>query len=173
MKKNNNKGFMLIETLLVATFVLGVLTYLFIQFSALKLNYDDNFRYNTVPELYGAKNVHQYISKYNGYTALINSINSTALGYTEFTCASISGTTCKDLLDSIKVKHIYFVKDSIFKDKINPDLTIFSSNDELYRFTKRINLNKKENINDDEYNRSYHLIIEYTDNKYATMAITL
>jgi len=105
MKKNQKNGFMLIETLLVSTFVLGVLTYLFAQFSALKRNYDDNFKYNTVPALYGIKNMNQYITRYNGYNTLISNINS--LGYTEFSCAQIKGTTCTELVRNIKAKIIF------------------------------------------------------------------
>lgn len=171
MKKNNKKGFMLIETLLVATFVLGVLTYLFIQFSALKRNYDDSFKYNTVPGLYGVKNINQYISKYNGYSTLTANIDT--LGYTEFKCAFISGATCKDLLESIKAEKIYLAKDSVFKNNINTNLNIFSENDELYRFVKKINFEQKQDVPNDEYNRKYHLIVEYNNGTYASMVITI
>jgi len=163
MKKNQKNGFMLIETLLVSTFVLGVLTYLFVQFSALKRNYDDNFKYNTVPALYGIKNMNQYITRYNGYNTLISNINS--LGYTEFSCAQIKGTTCTELVRNIKAKNIYLVKDNVFKNNINTDIIIFSNNDELYHFAKKINFKEEEN--------SYHLIVEYTDNTYAEIAITI
>ena len=107
MKKNKNSGFMLIETLLVSTFVLGVLTYLFLQFSALKRSYDDNFKYNTVPSLYGVKNINQYISKQNGYPILQTQVTNREFGYIEFSCSSISGTTCKNLLTNLNTQAIY------------------------------------------------------------------
>lgn len=163
MKKNNKKGFMLIETLLVSTFVLGVLTYLFVQFTALKRNYDDNFKYNTVTSLYGVKNINQYIAKYNSYPTLTTSINT--FGYLEFSCATINGTTCNSLIESINAKNIYFIRDSIFKNNINPNLIIFSQNDELYRFIKKIKFSNEEN--------KYHIIAEYNDNTYAAIEVTL
>lgn len=163
MKKNKKKGFMLIETLLVSTFVLGVLTYLFVQFSALKRNYDDSFKYNTVSGLYGAKNINQYITRYNGYNSLITNINS--FGYMEFSCALIEGITCTELVKNIKIKHVYLVKDNIFKNNITTDLIIFSNNDELYQFSKKINFKDEES--------NYHLIVEYSDNTYAEIAIII
>ena len=163
MKKNKINGFMLIETLLVSTFVLGVLTYLFVQFAALKRSYDDNFKYNTVTGLYGVKNINQYLTKYNSYPTLITSINQ--FGYIEFSCATINGLTCNSLLNSINIKNIYFVKDSIFKNNINDNLIIFSENDELYRFIKKIRFFNENN--------KYHIIAEYNDYTYATIEVTL
>lgn len=163
MKKNQNKGFMLIETLLVSTFVLGVLTYLFVQFSALKRSYSDDFKYDTVPGLYAIKNINQYIMKQGAYNTLKTNVNQ--LGYLDFSCAMISGTTCSDLFNNIDVEKVYFVKDNVFKNNINIDVPILSNDDELYRFCKKINFSEGEN--------SYHLIAKYKDNTYATMAITI
>ena len=70
MKKNRNKGFMLIETLLVSTFVLGAMTYIIMQFSALKRSYDNSFKYNTVVGLYGIQSLDEYAKKYSLYNTL-------------------------------------------------------------------------------------------------------
>ena len=164
MKKNNRLGFMLIETLLVSTFVLGVLTYLFMQFSSLKRSYDDNFKYDTVPGLYGVRNINQYIIKQGGYLALRGSINNT-YGYVEFSCAMISGTTCSKLITNLEAEKIYFVKDTIFKTHITTDLVIFEKDDELYHFCKKINFGDADT--------DYHLIVKYNDNTYSTMSVTL
>lgn len=164
MKKNRHLGFMLIETLLVSTFVLGVLTYLFVQFSALKRSYDDNFKYDTVPGLYGVRNINEYIKLQNGYSTLKNSVNDT-YGYLEFSCAMISGTTCSKLVENLDIKTIYFVKDNIFKNNVKIDLSIFVNDDELYHFCKKINFSDED--------RGYHLIVKYNNNTYATMSITL
>lgn len=173
MKKSNRNGFMLIETLLVSTFVLGVLTYIFVQFSALKRSYDDSFRYDTVPSLYGAKNVHQYLSQANGsdkngnivsgYNALISYLADD--GYTELSCAMMSDTTCKKILTNLDAEIVYFVKDNIFKHHINTNTAIFVNDEELYYFCKKINF-----VDDDT---SYHLVVKFTNNTYATIAITL
>lgn len=172
MKKNNNYGFMLIETLLVSTFVLSVLTYLFLQFSALKRSYDDSFRYDTVPNLYALKNINKYITKQNGYTTLINTPDTPenlellqTLGYTEFLCAFISGASCDYFVRDMNVDKIYLVKDSIFKDKVNLDNSLFINDEELYYFVKKIKFSGDDT--------AYHLIAKFNDNTFATTKITL
>ncbi len=52
MKKNVNKGFLLVETLVVATFCITVLVMLFLQFRTLMINYNNSFKYNTVEGIY-------------------------------------------------------------------------------------------------------------------------
>ena len=61
MKKNNKKGFALIETLIVSIAVAAILTYIFIQFSTLKRNYNTAFKYDTVEGLYSLQDVVTYI----------------------------------------------------------------------------------------------------------------
>lgn len=163
MKKNSHRGFMLIETLLVSTFVLGVLTYIVIQFSALKRSYDDDFKYDTVQALYGIRNVHEYISKYNGYPSLKSSVNT--YGYLDFSCGLIYGTTCTSLLKNINVEKVYLVKDSVFKGNVSLDLNILNNDEELYYFVKKINFS--QGVQD------YHLIVKYQDSTFATMQLSL
>lgn len=62
MKKLNNKGFMLAETLIVSTFVAGVLIFLFIQFTNLGKAYDDSYIYNTPEGLYALEDIKEYIN---------------------------------------------------------------------------------------------------------------
>ncbi|MBR6690703.1 MAG: hypothetical protein IKL65_05170 [Bacilli bacterium] len=62
MKKKNNKGFMLAETLVVTAFVAGVLIFLFIQFSNLSNAYDDSYIYNTSEGLYALEDIKDYIN---------------------------------------------------------------------------------------------------------------
>jgi len=174
MKKNNNLGFMLIETLLVSTFVLGVLTYLFVQFSALKRSYDDDFKYNTIPALYGIKNINQYLLRYNEYGNLINNyLPISGKGYTEIKCAQLTtATSCSDLLQNLNIKSIYLAKDVEFKNNIDD----FKENDntyELYRFIKKISFIDETKESEDTSSLHYHLIAEYNDNTYATISITL
>lgn len=57
----NKKGFMLLETLVVSTFILGILIFLFIQLSTIKRAYDTSFRYNTITGLYHAKEFSKFL----------------------------------------------------------------------------------------------------------------
>ena len=161
MKKNSNRGFMLIETLLVSTFVLGVLTFLFMQFSALKRSYDDSFKYNTVPAMYGMRNIHQFILRNGGYNPAKNLIDNNS-GYAELKCNT---NVCDDLYSDLEVQKVFLVKDSIFKGTVSIDNYILSDDNDLYHFVKKIKFGK--NATD------YHLIVKFSDNTFATMAIQL
>ena len=63
MKKNKNEGFMLAETLIVTTFVAGVLIFLFIQFSNLENSYEESYMYNTVEDIYALEDIKDYIEQ--------------------------------------------------------------------------------------------------------------
>ena len=61
MKKIDNRGFMLTETLIVATFLVTTLLFLYIQFNNVTKTYDTSFKYNTVNGLYAVNNIINYI----------------------------------------------------------------------------------------------------------------
>ena len=61
MNKMNNKGFLLAESLIVTTFVLTVLIYLFSQFKNLMIEYKKTYQYNTVEDIYNLGSVGKFI----------------------------------------------------------------------------------------------------------------
>ena len=61
--KKNNKGFLLVETLVVSTFCLTVLVILFLQFRTLIVNYNKSFKYNTVEGIYNLNTMKNYFKK--------------------------------------------------------------------------------------------------------------
>lgn len=161
MKKNNNAGFMLMETLLVSTFVLGAMTYIIVQFGALKRSYNNSFNYNTVLGLYGIQNIHEYATKYSMYNNLKGNI--TVGGYTDIICSiSTANPNCNKLMNDLNVGKILFVKDSVFKNNVAADYPLFANDYDLYQFVKKIKW-------DDS---AYHWIIKYKDNTYATIKLT-
>ena len=65
MNKKSNKGFLLAESLIVTTFVLTVLIYLFAQFKNLMIEYKNNYRYNTVENIYNLGSLGKYIDNHD------------------------------------------------------------------------------------------------------------
>ena len=61
MKKMNKKGFMLTETLIVATMLISVLLILYIQFKTVNRSFTSSFSYNTVGSSYNLYNAKKYI----------------------------------------------------------------------------------------------------------------
>lgn len=74
MKKIDNKGFLLVETLVVSTFVLGVLIILFLQFKTLLINYNHTYDYNTVEGVYNLNAVKTYLNENQNNANSLNSI---------------------------------------------------------------------------------------------------
>lgn len=111
MKKMNNRGFMLTETLIVATFLVTTLLFLYIQFNKVTKTYEDSFKYNTVNGLYATNNILDYLQK-EGMGKLAEKLNGQT--YVDFTSCSkdffFEQSYCQVLLESLKVEKALFTK---------------------------------------------------------------
>lgn len=162
----NQKGFMLLETLVVSTFLLGILVFLFIQFSSIKRSYDVSFRYNPIPGLYHAKELATFLSEY-GYSSIDNQIGNSTAGYINITnCEYFSSNPlCKKIIDKINAKSVLYVSENISTLKNN--LSILKNyNDDVFNpeFKKFI-----LEMNTVEPSGKNRLIIEYNDKTYTTI----
>ena len=63
MKKLNKKGFMLTETLIVATMLITILLVMYVQFKTVIRSYQQSFKYNTINNLYSLYNVKKYVER--------------------------------------------------------------------------------------------------------------
>lgn len=163
--KKNNKGFMLLETLVVSTFILGTLIFLYIQFSAVKRTYDVSFRYNTIPGLYNAKTLSSYLSEY-GYSSIDSKLSESTNGYVNITSCIYSGTLCNKIIENIDAKTVLYVGNNISVLKNNLSTSNYDTNIFNEEFKKYI-----LQLNTTEANGKNRLIIEYNDNTFATVSI--
>jgi len=160
VKKNLNKGFVLAETLVVTTFVAGVLIFLFIQFTSLSKNYEQSYKYNTVEGLYALRNIRDYILDDNNtllsITEKIDGSNYTGKEYLEITeCSDFSEKEyCLKLFELYNINRIY-----VSLNKFNK--TVFKEFDE--EFKTFINLIKSDG------SEKYRLIVEFNDSTFATI----
>lgn len=155
MKKKLSSGFMLVETLIVTTFVSGVLIFLFIQLTTLSNNYDDSYKCNRVEDLYLLRNIKNYMLK--DLTSL-NMIKSEVdnKGIIEITDCSmfLEINYCLRLFELSNVKTIFITKNYI-------DPSLFNNyNDGLKKFVNKIN-GKGEN--------KYRILAEFNNSRYATI----
>ncbi len=81
MKKLNNKGFLLIETLVIATFSLTVLVILYTQFKNLIVNYNNSYNYNTVEGIYNLNSMKKYILQNENSTTPLSQKLTTGVPY--------------------------------------------------------------------------------------------
>ena len=151
----NNKGFMLAETLLVTTFIAGVLIYLYIQFTNLNKNYDDSYNYNTVEDLYALYDVVEFINS-DEYAISYIENNITEQKYIDISNCSLftDSVLCKKLLSLENINEIFITTNTVPKANI----TDYTSG--LMNFINKINPSGIE---------TYRLVASFNDNTYATL----
>lgn len=155
MKKLNNNGFMLVETLIVTTFVAGVLVYIFIQFSNLSKNYETSYDYNTVVDLYSLKNIKQYIES---DSLILNYINSEVTEDKYIDISDCSNFThenyCLKLFELENIDSIIISTNNVKSDiLLEKDMGFLD-------FVKKIK---------EEGTEKYRIIASFKDNTYATV----
>jgi len=169
MKKINNKGFLLLETLVVTTFVVAVLTYLYIQYVNLKKNYNKSYSYNAVPGLLHAKEIDKYFNDKLFYMTIVEDFNSST-NYIELVSSNQCNISyfsndlsyCNKLINFSNVKTLL-----IMKTNLNSTISSLNANNpysnELLNYIKSIKI--KNN------NTKYLLVFEYNDKTFANILI--
>ena len=157
--KKNSKGFTLVETLIVSAFVIGTLTYLFIQINNSITNYDIAFKYDAVNDVYNTNVIKNYISD-NGYIDLKNKMNNGYLDITDYVIGNISYYEL--IKKNTNSKRILFVNENMIEIKKNLNNTDFS--EELKRYISRYD-------NNTTLTTGYIIIIEYNNDHIASLRI--
>ena len=156
----NEKGFALTEVLILSAVVIGVLTFMFIQFKTINRSYQRSFKYDTPEGLYIANNILNYINVDN-YDMLVEQLLNTPEGYIDITNCDISlyntSSFCEQLFTESNIEQIIFTKENPSKVKIN--IKNFSS--DMQDFIKQIKTVNSET--------DYRIIIKYTNGTFATM----
>ncbi len=133
--KKSKQGFTLTETLVVSTFVIGTLVYLFVQFSNIKKNYDISFERDTIPELYYVQNINSYLSKIDitNITETLKTKEYIEIETCSFTMSS--ATYCKELMQMANVKKAIVVNgDTTNLKKQLKESTINPFSEKMYQY---------------------------------------
>ena len=163
MKKNQNKGFMLAETLIAATFILGTLVFLYIQFRNVNQGYQTLFTYNTVDALYAAENMKKFYLQDN-FDEIAASFRSNMNRYLDLSeCpASYIGESeyCQKLMDILGIKTVIFADvDTNYLVDVLDTTDISPSLQKFIRYVK----NDEEGVL-----LKYRIFIEMDDGTFAT-----
>ena len=156
MKKNS--GFMLFETLIVSSLVLGTLVFLYVQISTIKKTYNESFKYNTIEGLYKAKLLADYLEK-TGYSDIVESMGNGY--YKDITDCTLAGSLCTKIVNNSNINSVLFTSQDItqFKGELNNILL----NNNLKKYIKYLKNTKK--------GFEYRLIIAYNNDTYASVGI--
>lgn len=155
MKKNNNKGFMLAETLIVTTFVAGVLIFLFMQLTRLSGSYEESYNYNNTESLYALEDVKNYIESDAALLEYVNS-NIDSLKYIDITDCSLAFDKqyCLKLFQLENIKQIIITKNLVPFDEIS------GYDEDFMSFINKVNSEGEE---------TYRLIASFNNSRYATL----
>ncbi len=169
MKKINNKGFLLVETMVVATFCVTILVMLFLQFKNIVNIYNNSYKYNTVDGIYSLGVAKKYIAQRNFGTAL-NLSDTTSYKwiykYGSANCSNYNTTAnknfCKQMIENANIKNLIYTDESHF----STFLTKLSSTAGLKESGETGFRNFINQLKDKEGNR---LIAEFNDGTYASI----
>ena len=181
--RKNNKGFILVETLLVSVFVLTTLIFLFVQFRSIRQSYERSFKYDTVTGMYAASNFSTYI-KENSYGTLVEALKSECDGQTGCikkyhldlsTCPAQlldEPTYCSRLKEVLNIEHVYFTDEdlSFLLSYLDSDAYLNASREEV-----DINRETRNYIKTIKYDKDvnrYRLIMEFKDGTYSSIKVT-
>lgn len=155
MKKNSNNGFVLAETLIVTTFVSGILIFLFIQFSNLSKNYNDSYKYNTVEGLYSLNNIIKYINIDEFFYDNLEGLVTTNKYLNITDCSLFSDQEyCTLLFELENIDSIYIVENYFNKNIFN------DSKETIKNFINKISGDGEE---------KYRIVAEFKDFTFATI----
>lgn len=181
--RKNNKGFVLVETLLVSVFVLTTLIFLFVQFRSIRQSYERSFKYDTVTGMYAASNFSTYI-KENSYGTLVEALKSECDGQTGCikkyyldlsTCPAQlldEPTYCSRLKEVLNIEHVYFTDEdlSFLLSYLDSDAYLNATREEV-----DINRETRNYIKTIKYDKDvnrYRLIMEFKDGTYSSIKVT-
>lgn len=154
--KKNVKGFMLAETLVVASFISVTLLFLFVQFRTVIKNFNESSKYNTVNALYVTNEIKNYL-KENDFQAITIELENSSKGYVDISsCTSVffsDPVYCQELMRKANVNKVIYISGK------NPTIGSEFSKD-FTRFMER-NIDDKEDI--------YYLFSEFQDGSYAVL----
>lgn len=112
MSKSNNKGFTLLEVLIVSVVILSTLIFMYTQFLNINNSYKRSFTYDNVPSLYMAEEIGLYILNSTGIDSLKEQLSnknyiSIKNGYTG--CTSLF----YDLVTDANIEELLFTKENV------------------------------------------------------------
>lgn len=165
----NNKGFMLLETLIVSTIILSTLIFLFVQFTNIKSSYEISFKYNTVPGIYIAKELSDFLLENDIDTNLSNQLDSENNGFVNIKPHTYinkgENSFYQTMITNMNIKSVIYTSDNLEKLKTylngnSVDKTIFTEKFKEFIFNLKTNSTSNN-----------RLIIMFNDNTFASIII--
>ena len=160
MNKKNNKGFLLSESLIVSTFVLTVLIFLFTQFKNVIVSQKRSYTYNNVEDIYNLGSMNDFLS--------INNIGLVQSGYLfqNNSCTSVIAdetmrNKCTILASKMDVNYIIYTYSDLAAAKAY--FTEINAGQDLIDFASK--------VTDPQINYKGRLFAKFNNGNFATIVI--
>lgn len=154
----NNKGFMLVEALVMSMVVIGTLTFMYIQFQNISRSYEKSFNYNTITDLYITNEVKNYLINNCLVDTYKNEVDNNTSKYIKI--GDITDSSFVELKEKGQIKTVILANESLsgLKGKKTKDLS-----EKFNDFINYLKVDKEGN--------GYRLLIEFNDDTYASLRI--
>ena len=172
--KKDRKGFTLIETLIVSTVIIGIIVFLFAQFSKLRKSYDNSFNYNNIVAIYNTKNINKFLISTN-YSTITTALKNEEDGYVDISSCPddyiLNSDYCKKLFDFMKVNSVFIVRENQLSASEDTNLKKYIRENpekvhaKFYEFVTTLS-SKSDNTG------GYRLIAEYDNTMFASIVFT-
>jgi len=114
--KNNNKGFMLVEVIVVTVVVVTIMTSLYMVFNRVYNAYDRKNTYTDIDSIYALKMIEDYmIDIENSNLFMFNNLIDKNVSYTKIDCGTANdnfNTYCTAVFEEYNVNEMYIVKNN-------------------------------------------------------------
>ena len=163
MSKMNNRGFLLAESLIVSTFVLTVLIFLFVQFRNLMANHKRSYTYNSVENIYDLGSLSDYLKNSGQLNKLKIDLGENLYieVYKNSSCINIiNPDICTDLATAMGLDYMIYTNSDI--DIIKSNLNAAALPEDMKNFIKKVDATKVEDKG--------RLIAKFKNGNFATIA---
>ncbi len=165
MTKMNNKGFLLAESLIVSTFVLTVLIFLFIQFRSIMISNKRTYTYNSIEDIYSLGSVSDYYKNnpdvLDNLKGQINESNKYIYIYKDNETNPLCSGTCHRIAEAGALEYIIYTDSNI--ETIRGALNNDQAAEDLRTFVRKIDTQMVEGMG--------RLIGKYKNGNFATVVL--
>ncbi len=162
MAKFNNKGFFLVETIVITGVVAAFLAIFYFQISNLYHNYERNAKFNSVDAIHAAYGVKSYLDQID-ISNLVSTLNSSGKSLYEFTYFTFDTTTYfSSLISYYKIDKLYITQYDI--NDVVTNYALYDIDAELLDFIRTQKVN-------DSKNNTYRIIVILKNKDYGSVLI--
>ena len=164
----NNKGMVLLETVVICSIVILILTVCYYPFYSVVREDDSNSEYDSIENIYKLNNVRDFIYKYVGFNNILDSKDELGKELVSINGLNITNDTedisnkYKNLLNILDIKYIY-----VCDYEIN-DIDSLQINNNFIEYLDYVNGELADDV--DPNNVSiYRLVAQFGDETYASI----